>query len=388
MVYNFDEPVERRGSDSGKWHYFGADVLPMWVADMDFRSPAPIIKALHERVEHGVFGYGLDSPVLKTVLCERMQRLYNWTITPDDILFWPGLVSGLNVVSRAIGERGDGVLVNTPVYPPFLSSPTNQERTLNVAELEMQAKGQHLHYAFNDAAFEAAIEANTRLFLLCNPHNPVGRAFTRDELTRMADLCLRHNITICSDEIHSDLLLGGAQHIPMAALDPEIAEHTVTIMAPSKTYNLPGLGCSVAIIQNPALRRQVQKAANGIVPHVNVLGYVAAIAAYAECEDWLEQLRIYLTGNRDFLVKYVEEHMPTLRTTVPEATYLAWLDCQQAGIEGNAQKFFMEKAKVALNDGAVFGESGTGFVRLNFGCTRATLQEGLEKMRAALESIK
>ncbi len=388
MVYNFDEPVERRGSDSGKWHYFGADVLPMWVADMDFSSPAPIIKALHERVEHGVFGYGLDSPELKTVLCERMLRLYNWTITPDDIVFWPGLVCGLNVVSRAIGERGDGVLVNTPVYPPFLSSPINQERALNIAELDLQAQGQHLHYALNDATFTAAIEANTRLFLLCNPHNPVGRAYKRDELTRMADICLRHNLTICSDEIHSDLLLGGARHIPIASIDPEIAAQTVTILAPSKTYNLPGLGCSMAIIQNPELRRQVQKTANGIVPHVNVLGYVAAIAAYAECEDWLDQLRAYLTSNRDFLVAYVEEHMPTLRTTVPEATYLAWLDCSQAGIEGNAQKFFMEKAKVALNDGAAFGQSGANFVRLNFGCTRATLQEGLEKMRAALESVK
>ncbi|CAN5457667.1 PatB family C-S lyase [soil metagenome] len=388
MVYNFDEPVERRGSDSGKWHYFGADVLPMWVADMDFRSPAPIIKALHERVEHGVFGYGLDSPQLKTVLCERMQRLYNWTITPDDIVFWPGLVCGLNVVSRAIGERGDGVLVNTPVYPPFLSSPINQERTLNVAELDVQVKGQHLHYALNDRAFEAAIQANTRLFLLCNPHNPVGRAYTRDELTRMADMCLRHNLIICSDEIHSDLLLGGAQHIPIASLDPTIAKQTVTILAPSKTYNLPGLGCSIAIIQDAALRKRVQKAAEGIVPHVNVLGYVAAIAAYAECEDWLDQLRAYLTANRDFLVAYLAEQMPTLRTTVPEATYLAWIDCSQAGIEGNAQKFFLEEAKVALNSGAVFGEGAADFVRLNFGCTRATLQQGLEKMRAALENVK
>ncbi len=388
MVYNFDEPVERRGSDSGKWHYFGADVLPMWVADMDFRSPAPIIKALHERIEHGVFGYGLDSPELKTVMCERMQRLYNWTITPEDIVFWPGLVCGLNVVSRAIGERGDGVLVNTPVYPPFLSAPINQERTLNSAALDAQVTGQQLHYATDDAAFAAAIQPNTKLFLLCNPHNPVGRAYTRNELTRMADICLRHNLTICSDEIHSDLLLGDARHIPIASIDPEIAERTVTIMAPSKTYNLPGLGCSMAIIQNAALRRQVQKAADGIVPHVNVLGYVAAIAAYAECEDWLDQLRAYLTGNRDFLVAYVKEHMPTLRTTVPEATYLAWLDCQQTGIEDNAQKFFLEKAKVALNDGAIFGQGGAGFVRLNFGCTRATLQEGLEKMRVALESVK
>ncbi len=387
MGYNFDELVERRASDSGKWHYFGEGVLPMWVADMDFRSPAPVMKALHERIEHGVFGYGQDSPQLKEVICARMQDLYRWTITPSDIVFLPGLVCGLNVVSRAIGERGDGVLVNTPVYPPFLSAPVNQERVLHEAALGCQVAGQEIHYTLDDDAFNAAIQPNTKLFLLCNPHNPVGRAYTREELTRMADICQRHNLVICSDEIHSDLLLAGAQHIPIAALDPEVAQRTITLLAPSKTFNLPGLGCSMAIIQNAALRQQVQKTAAGIVPHVNVLGFVAAIAAYSEGQDWLDQLCTYLTANRDFLVNYVKENLPTIRTTIPEATYLAWFDCREAGIEGNAQKFFMEKAKVALNDGAAFGEEGKGFVRLNFGCTRATLEQGLEQIKQALQDI-
>ena len=386
MGYNFDELVERRGSDSGKWHYFGEGVLPMWVADMDFRSPAPVMKALQERIEHGVFGYGQDSPQLKEIICARMQDLYHWTITPSDIVFLPGLVCGLNVVSRAIGERGDGVLVNTPVYPPFLSAPVNQERVLHEAALHCQVTGQEIHYTLDYDAFSAAIQPNTKLFLLCNPHNPVGRAYTREELTRMADICQRHNLVICSDEIHSDLLLAGKQHIPIAALDAEVAQRTITLLAPSKTYNLPGLGCSMAIIQNAALRQQVQKAASGIVPHVNVLGFVAAIAAYGESQDWLDQLRTYLTANRDFLVSYVKENLPSLRTTIPEATYLAWFDCREAGIEGNAQKFFLEKAKVALNDGAAFGEEGKGFVRLNFGCTRATLTQGLEQMAAALKA--
>lgn len=386
MGYNFDELVERRGSDSGKWHYFGEGVLPMWVADMDFRSPAPVMKALQERIEHGVFGYGQDSPQLKAIICARMQDLYHWTITPSDIVFLPGLVCGLNVVSRAIGERGDGVLVNTPVYPPFLSAPVNQERVLHEAALHCQVTGQEIQYTLDYDAFNAAIQPNTKLFLLCNPHNPVGRAYTREELTRMADICQRHNLVICSDEIHSDLLLAGKQHIPIAALDAEVAQRTITLLAPSKTYNLPGLGCSMAIIQNAALRQQVQKTASGIVPHVNVLGFVAAIAAYGESQDWLDQLRTYLTANRDFLVSYVKENLPSLRTTIPEATYLAWFDCREAGIEGNAQKFFLEKAKVALNDGAAFGEEGKGFVRLNFGCTRATLTQGLEQMAAALKA--
>jgi cystathionine beta-lyase len=386
MLYNFDEPVDRRNSDSAKWHYFGADVLPMWVADMDFRSPEPIKRALHERIEHGVFGYSTDPAQLKEIICARMQRLYDWQIRSEDIVFLPGLVCGLNVVSRAIGERGDGVLVTEPVYPPFLSAPTNQEHVLHSASLQTQVDGQIMRYNVDYDAFAAAIQPNTRLFLLCNPHNPVGRAFTRDELTRMADVCLRHKLVICSDEIHADLLLDGTRHIPIASLDPEIAQQTVTILAPSKTYNLPGLGCSLAIIQNPELRRQVNKAAAGIVPHVNLLGYAAAIAAYGECDDWLDQLRAYLTANRDFLVAYLHEHMPAIRTTVPEATYLAWLDCREAGITGNPQKFFLEKAKVALNDGAVFGKGGEGFVRLNFGCTRAILTQGLEQMKEALQN--
>jgi len=277
-------------------------------------------------------------------------------------------------------------LVNTPVYPPFLSAPVNQERVLHEAALHCQVTGQEIQYTLDYDAFNAAIQPNTKLFLLCNPHNPVGRAYTREELTRMADICQRHNLVICSDEIHSDLLLGTTHHIPIAALDAEVAQRTITLLAPSKTYNLPGLGCSMAIIQNAALRQQIQKAASGIVPHVNVLGFVAAIAAYGESQDWLDQLRTYLTANRDFLVSYVKENLPSLRTTIPEATYLAWFDCREAGIEGNAQKFFLEKAKVALNDGAAFGEDGKGFVRLNFGCTRATLTQGLEQMAAALKA--
>jgi len=387
MAYNFDELVERRGSDSGKWHYYGEDVLPMWVADMDFRSPEAILRAIHERVDHGVFGYGLDSPKLKTVIIERMQRLYNWAVRPEEIIFLPGLVSGLNVVSRAIGERGDGVLASTPVYPPFLSSPINQERVLHSAPLHVETQGQQVRYTLDLDTFSAAIQPNTRLFMLCNPHNPVGIAYSHTDLEQMAALCQQHDLVICSDEIHADLLLGDTQHIPIATLDPAIADRTITLLAPSKTYNVPGLGCSLAIVKSPQLRQKIQKASAGIVPHANLLGYVAAIAAYSECDQWLTELCAYLTANRDFLVQFVKEQLPTLRTTVPEATYLAWLDWRDAGIEGNCQKFFLEKARVGLNDGAVFGPGGEGFVRLNFGCTRATLAQGLEQMKQALATL-
>jgi cysteine-S-conjugate beta-lyase len=384
MNYDFDTTIERRGSDSGKWLYYGADVLPMWVADMDFRSPEPIVQALHNRIEHGVFGYSMDSPQLKEAICARLARLYRWQVQPDDIIFLPGLVCGLNVATRAIGEAGDGVLANTPVYPPFLSAPGNHERVLHTAELALEREGQRIRYCVDYDAFVAAIQPNTRLFMLCNPHNPVGRAYSREELLRMADICLRHNLAICSDEIHCDLVLGDTRHIPMASLDPEIAQQCITLMAPSKTYNLPGLGCSMAIVQNPDLRRQLQRASAGIVPHVNLLGYVAAHAAYTECEDWLHALQAYLTANRDFLLEYVEQHLPGVRTTVPEATYLAWLDCRELGIEGSPFKFFLEEAKVAFADGLGFGKPGEGFVRVNFGCPRALFAQGLAQVRMAL----
>lgn len=383
-MYDFDHPVERRGTDSGKWGWFGEDVLPMWVADMDFASPQPIINALLHRIQHGVFGYGMDSPLLKQVLVDRMAQRYGWTIQPDDIVMLPGLVSGLNVVSRAVGEPGDGVLINTPVYGPFLTAPVNQQRTLQSAPLHATHAGQHLHYELNMSGLTAAMAPHTRLFLLCNPHNPVGRAFTRAELTEIAAFCDQHNLMICSDEIHCDLLLGGTQHIPIASLAPEVAQRTITLMAPSKTFNVPGLGASFAIIQNPGLRKQFEAAMAGIVPHVNILGMVAAEAAYTECDDWLQALRAYLTANRDFAVRYVEEHMPDVVTTIPEATYLLWLDLRMTGLGDKPADRLLKDAKLAVNEGSWFGAGGEGFIRLNFGCPRSTLAEGLERIRAAV----
>lgn len=384
MSYDFDRQIERRGTDSAKWSYFPADVLPMWVADMDFASPPPIIEALTARVQQGVFGYGMESKTLKQTLVERMERLYGWTIKPDDIVYLPGLVSGLNIVSRAVGERGDGVLINTPVYGPFLTAPVNQYRTLQSAPLNVAQTGRRLHYELNMDGLAAAVQPHTKLFLLCNPHNPVGRAFTHAELSEIAAFCISHDLVICSDEIHCDLLLDGTQHIPIASLSPEIAQRTITLMAPSKTFNIPGLGASFAVVQNPTLRKQVEAAMAGIVPHVNILGMAAAEAAYADCEDWLAALRAYLTANRDFAVAYVEEHLPGVNYTVPEATYLLWLDLRGLG-EAKPAEMLMQQAKLAVNEGAWFGAGGEGFVRLNFGCPRSTLEEGLRRLCAVLE---
>jgi cystathionine beta-lyase len=384
MAFDFDHAPDRRGTDSAKWSYFGPDVLPMWVADMDFASPPAIVEALQARVAQGVFGYGWDNPNLRNALVARMAERYNWTIAPADIVFLPGLVSGLNVISRAVGAPGDAVVVHTPVYGPFLSAPVNQGRVLQVAPLCAHTDSQNLHYTVDFDRFVAALDERTRMFILCNPHNPVGRAFTRAELQQMAEVCEQHNLVICSDEIHCDLLMGKTQHIPMASLSPEIAQRTITLMAPSKTFNVPGLGFSFAIVQNPELRKQVEQAAAGIVPHTNILGVVAAEAAYTRCDEWLQKLNAYLTANCDYAVRYLRHELPRAKTTSPEGTYLLWLDCRELGIEGTASDFFLKEAKVAVNDGKWFGEGGEGFVRLNYGCPRAMLQRGLEQMVEAL----
>jgi cystathionine beta-lyase len=387
----FDNVVDRRSSDSIKWAFYGEAVLPMWVADMDFTSPAPIVDALQRRISHGIFGYGKDPDELRQTFVARLARLYGWHVALEHIVFIPGLVSGLNVVARAIGEPGSGVLVNTPVYPPFLSASTNQGRNVQVGPLATRtlrdAQGRpYLHYELDFDAMEAAVTPDTRLFMLCNPHNPVGRAYTAQELGQIGEFCLRHDLIISSDEIHCDLLLDGAKHHPIAALAPELAARTITLMAPSKTYNIPGLGCSMVIVPNADVRAQINRAASGIVPHVNVLGMVAANAAYAECEDWLEDLRAYLTGNRDLLFDYVQSRLPQVPLTLPEATYLAWLDFRDLDLR-DPQKFFLQEAKVALADGAPFGQGGADFVRLNFGTPRALLQQGLDQIAAALQQV-
>ncbi|MCB9077543.1 MAG: putative C-S lyase [Anaerolineaceae bacterium] len=387
MHYNFDEIVDRSRSDSAKWTYYDKSPLPLWVADMDFRSPEPVIRALTERVTHGVFGYGMPPLVLAETICQRMQDLYQWEVTPGQIIYVPSIVSGFNIACRTVGEPGDEVLVQTPVYPPFLTAPKFQDRVLATADLTLVPNGKTIRYEIDYDRFEAAITPKTQIFLLCNPHNPIGRGFSREEQLCLADICLRHDITICSDEIHSDLLLGGTTHIPMATLSPEIADRCITLIAPSKTFNMPGLACGIAIIQNDKLRRAYEKTMRGLTGHINIMGYTAALAAYTEGGEWLTQLLAYLTANRDFVIHYINDNLPGVTTTFPESTYLAWLDCRQTGIEGNPFQFFLTEANVALNDGQAFGSAGQGFVRLNFGCPRSILVQALDQMRDALNRI-
>ena len=384
MQYDFDQIRERRGSDSIKWKKYGDEVLPLWVADMDFVSAEPILQALRRRVEERFFGYTCPPDQLRLLIRERLQRLYGWHIQDEELFFLPGLVCGLNLSFLSFTNPGEAVLVQPPVYPHFVKDPPLHGRILVDPPLVQTGDT----YEIDFQTFEQSITDRTRIFILCNPHNPVGRAYTHEELQSVAKICLRHGLIICSDEIHCDLLYPPFRHIPIATLSPEVADLCVTLMSLSKTYNLAGLGFSFAVIKNPELQKRWKHASLGIVPHVTIMGHVAALAALQEGEEWLAQVLLYLKENRDFLCRYVKESLPGVQMTRVEATYLAWLDCRQAGIPGDPFDFFLQQAQVALMNGKEFGRGGEGFVRLNFACPRKTLTEALDRMAGALKKIE
>jgi cystathionine beta-lyase len=379
-LFNFDRQVDRRETGSLKWEKFaGRDVVPLWVADMDFVSPPAVLDALRQRLDHGVFGYTQAPQKLVEVILDRMRDLYDWRVEADWLVWLPGLVTGLNVACRSVGEDGDDVLTHVPIYPPFLSAPRlSGRRTVPVPLVREEG-----HWGIDFENMDQAVTPRSRLFLLCNPQNPTGRVFTREELQKIAAFCQRHDLIICSDEIHCDLILDPAcRHLPLAGLDPAVAERTITLMAPSKTFNLPGLGCSFAIISNPELRGRFRRTMAGIVPYVNLFGYTAALAAYRDGGPWLAALLDYLRANHNLVQEKVSA-MPGLSMTPVEATYLAWIDARDLQLEDPAA--FFEKAGVGLSDGREFGLPG--FVRLNFGCPQSLLRQGLERMARAVAGL-
>lgn len=377
MNFDFDHPPDRRGSDSVKWgKYAGRDVLPMWVADMDFAAPPCVIEALRERVEHGVFGYGTPTMSLAGAVVEALQRDHGWSIDPDWLVWLPGLVSALNIVCRAVGDAGDEVLTATPVYPPFLSAPCYSGRRVTTVDLRRSDK----RWTWDAGRLERAITPRSRLLMLCNPHNPVGRVFSREELTSIAQTAERHDLVICSDEIHCGLVLDKQlQHLPIAMLDNATAERTITLMAPSKTWNIPGLGCAFAVVANPRLRRQMLDAMHGIVPHANVLGLAATEAAYRHGDPWRRELLEYLRGNAECVERAIAA-IPGLSTWPVEATCLAWIDARPLALRDPVR--FFEDAGVGLSNGADFG--APGYVRLNFGCARSVLEVALRRIHDAV----
>jgi cystathionine beta-lyase len=391
MTYDFDTPVDRRGTDSQKWQkYADRDILPLWVADMDFRAPPEVIAALHARVEHGVFGYARPTDSTIEAVLAAMQIRYGWAIAPSWLVWLPGLVVGLNVTARAFARPGEAVLCNTPVYPPFMSAPSQQDRAVITVPLALRsapvpaststATGR---WEIDWEAMERAVTPQTRLFFLCNPHNPVARVFGRDELARLAEFCLRHDLILCSDEIHCDLILDRQPHVPTGTLGGDIARRTVTLMAPSKSYNVPGFGTSLAIIPDASLRAQFVQATTGIVAEVNCLGYTACEAAYRQGEPWRQALLAHLRGNRDFLLDYADRELPGVRVEAPiEATYLAWLNVKALGLKDPVAHF--ERHGVGLSDGRYFGAEPGSYLRLNFGCPRAMLADALARMKHAV----
>jgi cysteine-S-conjugate beta-lyase len=349
---------------------------------MDYSAPPAVLQALHDRVDHGVFGYACDPIALRKVIVNRLAEKYQWDIKPDDIVFTPGVVVGFNIAVQAVAVPNGSILIQPPVYPPFLKSPEYAGLAIQENPLIQNEDG---GYEIDFTDFERKITKDTRMFLLCNPHNPIGRVFRKSELEKIAEICLKKNVPICSDEIHGDLIFHGNQHIPIAALNPEIAQNTITLLAPSKTFNIAGLDCSFAVIQNKDLREKYQHTTRGITGGVNLLGATAALAAYQYGAAWLDELMIYLQENRDFLKTTLDREMPQIRMTRPEGTYLAWLDCRGANLSENPYDFFLKKAKIAFNKGDYFGTGGNGFVRMNFGCTRATLIDALDRMKSALQ---
>jgi len=380
MQFDFDKVIERRGGDSYKWNQPPEqDFLPMPVADMDFPAPPAVLEALHRRTEHGIFGYAQAPSATIDAIGEKLLADYGWEIDPAWLVWLPGIVVGLNVVCRLLENPADAVVTTTPIYPPFLSAPEHAQRPRRDVPLDVEGD----RYVFPMDRLDAALEGDARLFLNCNPHNPSGRCMTRAELEGIAQRCLSRDVLICSDEIHCGLILDEeARHIPMATLAPEVAARTITLMSPSKTYNLAGLMWSFAIIPDPRIRRRFLHAARGIVTEVNAYGYAACEAAYRRSEDWHAELLRVLRRNRDRVAAAVRE-VPGLWMPHVEATYLAWIDCRSLSIAESSPALHVEKFGLGLGDGRKFG--APGFVRMNFACPLPTLEEGLRRFKAAVE---
>jgi cystathionine beta-lyase len=377
VTYDFTNCPDRSGTGSLKWErYSGRDVLPMWVADMDFVSAPEIIAALQERAAHGVFGYTIPPRSTVEAALEYLQTRHGVTATAEQIVWFPGLVPALNVACRAFVQSGEEVLTCTPVYPPFLSAPEHAGVGLRTVDL-VENNGT---WDIDFGALESAVTPRTKLFILCNPHNPVGRVFPEATVARLADFCQKHSLVLISDEIHCDLVLDDAPHVSGLKFP---GPKTVAMFAPSKTFNLAGLACAFLVIPDAATRRTFQHAARGLITEVNAFGYTGCEVALRHGWPWRNQLLDVLRANRDHVEKFIATSLPGVLTWHVEATYLAWLDTRELHLP-NAAKFF-EDHGVGLSDGVPFG-APAGFLRLNFGCPRTQLNEALARMAQALHS--
>lgn len=383
----FDEVIDRRNSRCRKWdnveEVFGThDILPLWIADMDFAAPPGVVDAINRAARHRIYGYHTRPQSFYQAAVDWVGRRHGWQVKLEWVINAPGVVPSIIAAILALTDPGDEVIIQPPVYPPFFSCVTKNGRQL--VENPLRCADGRYEMDFDD--LERKISSKTRMLILCSPHNPVGRVWTQAELTRLNEICLQHDIMVLADEIHSDLVFKGHKHIPVAALHDDAQRNTVTCISPSKTFNIAGFYTSYVIIADQSKRKKFLRVLEALeISQGNSFGVIAAEAAYRTGEGWLEDLLPYLEANADFMADYIAENIPGISMSKPEGTYLGWLDCRRLTIDSrDLKEFFVRKAKVGLNDGRTFGVQGEGFVRLNFGCPRSTLAEGLERIRQAV----
>lgn len=392
MKYDFDKVIDRRNTNSVKYDFAlekgkPAEILPLWVADMDFQTPPEVIEALAKSAHHGIFGYTETKKDYFEALAKWFKEGFDWTIEPSWLVKTPGVVYAICLAIRAYTSKGDSVLIQQPVYHPFASSIITNERTLVNNPLQYKDG----KYSIDFIDFEHKIVTNNvKLFLLCSPHNPVGRVWSKEELLRLGEICLRHNVLVVADEIHADFVYPGFQHQVFANLKPEFSDFTITCTAPSKTFNLAGLQVSNILISNKKLRTQFkQEMARTGYHQCNTMGLVACQAAYTYGRPWLRELIEYLAGNLAFLRSFLQEHLPQIKLVEPEGTYLVWLDFSKLGLtEEQLEDLIVNKAGLWLNPGTLFGSEGKGFQRINIACPRAILEQALKQLVKAIRSLE
>lgn len=385
--HDFDERIDRTGTECKKWDTYAADVLPLWIADTDFKCPQPIIDAMVKRAQHGIYGYPINDKKFEQSIVNWQKKRFGWDVDPDWVEYTPAVVPAIIYALRAFTNPGDNVVIQMPAYHPFHEIIPHNGRHILGNELVLQPDGS---YAIDFANLEQLLsQKRTTMFLLCSPHNPVGKCFTREELTRMSELCLKHQVMVVSDEIHSDIVYGDNRHIPFGSLSPEAADNCVVCVNPSKTFNIAGVRTGAAIIPNRHKHDRFYAAlADNKAYGRTVFGTLPIEVAYNECDYYADQLLAYLEANLNYLKEFVAERIPQLKVGNVQATYLIWLDCRALEMSPKElQQFFLEQAKVAMNEGSTFGPGGAGFMRMNIACPRSLLTEALERIAAAVAAL-
>lgn len=388
MIYNFDAVIDRSNNFSAKWSemdkkYGSNDLLPMWVADMDFKTAPSVIDAMKERLDQGIFGYTTRPNSYNESIVNWISRRYGWDIKSDWIIFSPGVMPSISLIIQEMTEKNDKIMIQEPVYSPFNNVVKDNERELVISPLIKLEDGSYI-MDFED--IESKIK-DVKMFILCNPHNPVGRVWTKEELKKLGDICIKNNVKVISDEIHSDIIFKGNKHIPFASISEEFAKNSITCMAPTKTFNLAGLQMSQVILPNEEDYMKLDSAfARLDIRRNNAFSLVATEAAYNHGEDWLKEFLEYIEGNADFAINYIEENMPTLKVKKPEGTYLLWVDFSKTGLtDDEVAKALIEKGKVALNSGVSFGIGGKGYQRINLACPRPMVEDACNRIKVAIE---